>query len=337
MNKIRLHQKFFLASNSTATLGFSLLTNGFELNKCVQSPNYRLFQIPKKTGGYRQIMEPDMPLKTMQKNLSTLLQNLLEVPNSVHGFVKTTKGIPKHIKSNASQHLGKKWVYNIDIQNFFGSINATQVQQRFKQKPFEFSEEKSKYLALLVVFNKQLPAGAPSSPIISNMVCEAMDIAICDWVQAQNELEPTAQWCYTRYADDLTFSCNEALLPMHQIEIHKLLQQCGFERKVEKDRLFSHLQGQWVTGIKVNVKPNVDRRQIRKLRAILHNCRKHGLEISANRYLYHTETMLATEEDISRFLRILTGKIDHIGFVRGKEDNIYLNLKTQLNNLLVIN
>jgi RNA-directed DNA polymerase len=323
------HIKYFLDSIGKSELALSLLANENDLEQHIKFPDYQLFHIPKKSGGYRKIMEPESQLKELQRNVSAILQELVEVNMSAHGFVKTMYHEPRHIKSNASKHMGKKWVYNIDIKDFFGSINAVRVKQVFTQKPFNFSEEKSKYLALLLVYQQQLPAGAPSSPIISNMVCEALDNAFNQWVAYMNDLEADAQWCYTRYADDITFSTHTSILPMHLKEINKILLDFGFERNEKKDRLFSHLQAQWVTGIKVNTKPNLDRKYIRKLRAILHNCRAYGLTVAANKFLFETNDLLASKEDTERFKRILKGKIDHVGFVRGKDDGIYLNLKNQ--------
>lgn len=72
------------------------------------------------------------PLKSVQKILNEVLQYHYYYrykPANIHGFVVRPKGELKmcNIVSNAKTHVGKKYVLNIDLKDFFASI----LQSRF--------------------------------------------------------------------------------------------------------------------------------------------------------------------------------------------------------------
>ncbi|EDE2201483.1 RNA-directed DNA polymerase, partial [Listeria monocytogenes] len=164
---------------------------------------YYSFEIPKKSGGVRNIDAPKSELKALQKKLATSLTKYQEIlqkskrkaPNISHGFEKG-----KSIISNAKIHRNKKIVYNLDLENFFESFHFGRVRGFFeKNKDFELSTEVATIIAQLSCFNGALPQGAPSSPIITNFICRIMDMRIL-------KLAKNYKLDYTRYADDLTFS-----------------------------------------------------------------------------------------------------------------------------------
>ena len=122
-------------------------------------------------------------------------------PKCVHGFVKSPSNSKDKysILSNASQHVKKSFVINADIFRFFPSITGTMVKHVFLREPFNFDDNLASALALLCINKNWLPTGAPTSPIIANLVCLEMD----------KKLEKFASefgYTFTRYADDLTFS-----------------------------------------------------------------------------------------------------------------------------------
>ena len=88
-------------------------------------------------------------------------------------------------------------------------------------------------------------------------------------------------WTYTRYADDLTFSASGE--PSHKVgfflaRVRHLVADEGFAVNEAKTRVLRSGSAQLVTGIVVNQHPNLPRRQLRRLRAILHHAKSEGLE-----------------------------------------------------------
>ncbi len=171
----------------TSTLNYYLYTNH---NK------YKIFTIPKKTGGVRTISAPTRGLKRILKKLNFVLNLLYDQhpKASAHGFVHN-----KSIITNAKQHTKKKYVMNIDLKDFFPSVHFGRVKGLFQSSQFDFSEGISHILANLVTNEGVLPQGSPTSPILTNLIVRRMD--------AEMEMLAKKNKCvYTRYADDITFS-----------------------------------------------------------------------------------------------------------------------------------
>lgn len=297
-----------------------LKLNPLILNYHINKPIYYTFQIPKKSGGSRSICAPNEYLKEIQSKLNIYLQAAYFYikPKGVHGFVYNPySGIGKtFIVSNAQVHCNKKHVLNMDIKDFFPSITAKQVRDALTSAPLNMSDEVAVIIALLGTYKKTLPTGAPSSPILSNIVCLEMD----------KELE---EYCsrsglnYTRYADDLTFS-SDAMISSETINgLRDIITKRGFTLNEKKFRLISSKGKQVVTGLVVNKKVNVDRKYIRRLRAMLHSWEKMGVELAAAK---HFKATSLNSEDVSKFICRLQGQISFVGQVRGTDDNLYKKL-----------
>jgi RNA-directed DNA polymerase len=142
----------------------------YQLYKVPDDEKYTEFQIAKKTGGFRKISAPATSLKIIQQKLNQVLQNVYDVKASVHSFIPE-----KSIVTNAQVHVGQKYVFNIDLKDFFPSINFGRVRGMFLTPPYDLPEDVGTVLAQICCFNNQLPQGAPTSPIISNMICVKMD------------------------------------------------------------------------------------------------------------------------------------------------------------------
>jgi RNA-directed DNA polymerase len=321
-DKLGWRANAFLRAMNTHELASSLSCHNNRIDILIAHPEYRPFTIPKKSGGYREIKAPSDELKYTQKRLSWIFNKLYVAPEGVHGFVAKTELDTYSILSNARMHIGKKYVWNLDIESFFSSIPTQLVVNKLMEGPFCFEESKAKYISLLIVYQRQLPMGSPCSPVVSNMVCEKMDAQLNDFVKVQNELNPEANLAYTRYADDITFSSNVAFTTLQKAAVYFCLNQMGFTVNQKKERIQTHLQAQWVTGIKTNEKPNLNRKYIRNIRAALHQAREKGLAQAAQDYFKLEGS--ASPETIDRFLSVLRGKISHVGFVKGKEDAVYL-------------
>lgn len=100
-------------------------------------------------------------------------------------------------------HKNKRYILNIDLENFFNSFHFGRVMGYFnKNRYFNFDKKMSIIIAQLCCLNGALPQGAPTSPIISNLICRIFDYRIL-------KITKKYKLNYTRYADDLTFSTND--------------------------------------------------------------------------------------------------------------------------------
>jgi len=165
---------------------------------------YKIYTIPKRTSGKRVIAHPAKKLKLYQRTLITRLEPLLPVHDAAFAYKKNTG-----IKKNAQQHQKSRYLLKMDFQNFFHSITPELFFKIVKTHNIELTEE-DKYLLEQILFfcpskrtggNLILSIGAPSSPLISNVVLFFFDQALSEACKKQGVT-------YTRYADDITFSTN---------------------------------------------------------------------------------------------------------------------------------
>jgi RNA-directed DNA polymerase len=313
-------------------LDVSLKKLMYHARVCKPSAKYTNFNVAKKSGGQRIISAPATALKILQRKLNQVLTTVYEPKPSVHGF--TTD---RSVVSNAKIHAGAKFLLNVDLKDFFPSINFGRVRGLFMAKPYGLNADVATLLAQLAC-DGSLPQGAPTSPVISNMICAKMDA----------ELQRLAQrfHCrYTRYADDLSFSTFTNSFPKalarlvstpagEQLEVGSELEKViignGFAQNQEKVRLQTRQKRQQVTGLTVNEFPNVTRRYVSQLRAMLHAWETFGLE--------NAQTEFLTKYDQKRrnpmlpppsFVRVVKGKLDFLRMVRGKDDSQYIKLLRQ--------
>ena len=284
---------------------------------------YCQYKIKKKTGGERIISAPVEALKTVCQKLNFHLNEIYSeyLPQSAQGFVYNRNTI-----TNAKKHLHKKYVLNIDIEDFFGSINTGRVMGLFKTHPFLFSKPQASILAGLVTHKNSLPQGSPCSPVISNMICLRLDKELTFLAQSKG-------WVYTRYADDITISSNnlnddlaiavgQGFIPGKRIV--KIINDNGFVINKKKTRLANPFQSKWVTGVKVNENTNVSRKLIRQVRAILNAWEVYNHE---NAQIYFNRFYKGQERNIAAVVR---GKINYIGDVKSKTNLIYIRLYNRL-------
>ena len=324
LTKNEYYAFLFLNLNHGKALSKFLKSNISYIQALINNPEYNTFQIPKKKGGFREIQAPDTKLKNIQKNLSFFLQSyyLLIKPHCVHGFFSNLRNYSysNNIVSNALPHTAKKYVLNIDLKDFFTNISARMLLKMFMSELFQFPENLATGLTLLTTFKGFLPTGAPTSPILSNFICMQMDIELEKFC-ALNNIN------YTRYADDLTFSMNEKFND-EMLDIISIINRNGFFINEKKLRILSKFRKQVVTGIVVNEKVNVDRKYIKKVRAMLHDLKVNGLEAAAKNHFKCLEN--PSEKITNRFLFRLSGYIDFIGNVRSKNDFLYIKYKNEL-------
>lgn len=241
---------------------------------------YTDFQIKKRSGGLRTISAPIPELKKLQKHLAHLLEDCVTEINSTRGIKKSlSHGFRrKHsIMTNAAAHRGRRYVFNIDLQDFFGTINFGRVWRFFeKHREFQLDSAVARTIAQIACHNKVLPQGSPCSPAISNLIGHVLDIHMA-------QLAAKVGCHYSRYADDLTFSSNKKEFPAliatrigdttqwsPGTKLIREIRRCGFELNSAKTRMQFKDFRQDVTGVIVNAKVNVRTEYVKNVRAMVH-------------------------------------------------------------------
>lgn len=320
-------------SELSAILGVKLGTFFSVLNQLKNNQGYSNFNILKKHGGMREISAPNSLIKFMQKNLKDYLQSHYNIHSCAMGFKSGSSNV-----LNASRHIKPNWCLNIDLKDFFPSINFGRVYGLFMAQPFCASKKIATALAILTCHNNTLPQGAPSSPLISNLIAFSLDNKLLALARENH-------CCYTRYADDITFSSNSKYIPKNIAifdenvkkwyvgsELQKIVEENGFSVNNGKTRLLNKNQRQEVTGIVVNQKPNLPREYYRELRSIFHQIKTKGLIETAKRN--HTIFNHCKDEQASNLISYINGKMAYYKTVVGESNNCYNNLCKAYNKLI---
>ena len=285
------------------------------------------FTLPKKDGSNRTIEAPQGVLKTVQRRLATYLLALYGSRSTVHGF---SSG--KSIITNARVHVGRAFVFNIDLSDFFNSIHFGRVYGLFAKSPYRFSPSVARVLTQLCCFKGRLPQGAPTSPIVSNLVCAQLD--------TQLKLLARKHKCrYTRYADDITFSSAETTFPTELAmntgdkwqpseTVEAIIKKSVFSINPTKTRMQRRSNRQSVTGLVVNRKVNIERRYLQSVRGMLRAFERDGVAEADKRWReeYRVRQTLVKKD----FLSTLVGRVAYIGQVKGWDSHAYLRLCQRL-------
>ena len=222
-------------------------------------------------------------------------------------------------------------LFGLDLKDFFPSINFGRVYGMFQARPYQLPQRVATILAQLCCYGNYIPQGAPTSPVISNMICSKLD----------GELQRFARIIrcnYTRYADDITFSSTLDKLSEDLIKetadgfilgdtLVRYIETNGFLINKAKVRLQRSNLHQEVTGITVNKTPNVNRRYVRQLRAMIHAWQKFGYK---NAQREHQKRYRTRHRNPSRppvnFSNVVAGKLNYLRMVRGAEAPVYQRL-----------
>jgi RNA-directed DNA polymerase len=287
--------------------------------------HYVSFTVPKKSGGTRTLSAPHRKLAAAQQWALANVVGRLPCVEAAHGFIPGRSTL-----TNARPHAGKAMVVNMDLEGFFPSISFPRVRSVFQR--LGYSPAVATILALLctecprkqVVYDgktyhvatgpRGLPQGACTSPDLSNQVARRLDKRL-------SGLAAKLGLTYTRYADDLTFSGNDELtsrVGYLMARVRHIAREEGFTVNERKTRVLRRNAAQKVTGLVVNDRPGVARKEVRRLRAILHRARTEGLD-AQNR------------EGRPNFRAWLQGKIAYVSMARPE---VGARLKEQLRAVL---
>ena len=342
----KLKAKFYNLSNRSSVAGMlEIPEKSLRYFLYAKKPEnlYCSFTVPKKNGKPREINAPNKELKAIQRKLAYILNLVYHIKPSAYGFVQG-----KGIKENAKKHVKKKVILNIDLKDFFSQIHFGRVRGMLISKPYSIGVEAATVIAQLACYDGKLPQGAPSSPILTNMICSPLDTQL-------TRLAKKYGLVYTRYADDITFSNYNHNLPKAIIkgeldnlvlgrELEKVLKKNSFTVNPEKIFLNNCTVRQEVTGLVVNKFPNIKREYIKELRAIIHNCSKEGIYETAQEYIVkghcrnkyiidNRDNLKYKNKIIFWFKSVLKGKVNFIQDIRGSEDYIFLKYAKELNQL----
>lgn len=262
-------------------LGYTAKGLAYVIHGIPDATKYTDFPIKKRSGGTRTISAPVPELKRLQKHLAQLLNDCIAESDASRGVKNTlSHGFrPKHsIMTNAMQHRKHRYVFNVDLHDFFGTINFGRVWRFLeKNREFKLNSTVARTIAQIACHNGKLPQGSPCSPVLSNLIAHMVDISMV-------QLAARTKCYYSRYADDLTFSTNEKNFPLliatritdstewvASPRLIREIRRCGFELNTAKTRMQFKSHRQDVTGIVVNSKVNVPSEYVRNVRAMA-NC-----------------------------------------------------------------
>lgn len=438
--KIQSKEDFLQLLNDVKPMIYGVKTVPFELKQITWYSNPRLrgnryaeFKIKKKSGGDRTIHSPVNGLKAIQKTLSFILQCVFDPHEAATGFVRN-----RSIVDNARIHAGSRYVYNIDLKDFFQSIDQARVWKCLQLLPFNLTKEstvKPKYMKwedfkreklktdkpvtanpgngrmfirtpsgiILIASNfdatkekfvirgdnrlvtkegvslkgtlwltnhipsanrlavaniiaalcctemdverrneqgdwimvrrNVLPQGAPTSPVITNIICQRLDYLLAGTAKRFGLK-------YSRYADDITFSSDHNVYnPESDFvkELQRIITDQGFHVRESKTRLQKETYRQEVTGLLVNEKVNVQKRYIKQLRLWLYYWERYGYDRA---YGFFIRQYLTDKGHIKKgnpdMASVISGKLDFLKMVKGGDSEMYLNLKARFAILIPI-
>lgn len=270
-------------------LSFNLNESPKQLNFFVKNKRkvYVTYKLKKKRGGFRTIDAPIKKLKVTQRWILNNILYKLEVSDHVHGFIPE-----RSIATNAQIHVKQELTMGIDLKDFFPSIKFNRIKGFFKG--VGYNEDVSTILAELCTFKWRLPQGAPTSPMISNLIASNLDIRLARFCKKKNLL-------YSRYADDITISGGK-VLPRYKTLIFRIINEEGFKINYEKVRIQGRGSRQLVTGLVVNDKVSIGRKKKRTIKSVVHKISENG-SIEAN------------ETDNPFFKEIVYGWLSYINVV----------------------
>jgi len=235
------------------------------IEQIAESASQRYHVYPLVMGTKKRWIEaPDAELKLIQRKLLDRVLYRSAPTKWAHGFVRG-----RSIVTGAEPHVGRKWVVNLDIKDFFPSVTRRQVARCIE--PVCETVAEIELIANLVTRRGRLPQGAPTSPHLANLVVRRMDARLAG-------LAETNGWNYTRYADDMSFSGDTA--PEAIIKTATtIVRQSGFGLSAEKTQIRGQHQRQCVTGLTVNERVAISKTQRRLLRSMLHKLEVNGVSV----------------------------------------------------------
>ena len=320
--------------SSDHMFSFSIKQLSYYCNPNNLRGRYSHFSIPKKSGGQRSISAPSSGLAHILYYVNVMLKAVYQPSDYAMGFAEG-----RNVVDNASRHIGQNYVFNTDLENFFPSIEQPRVWKRFQLPPFNFNQQIASVLAGLCCIKEKkengefiyvLPQGAPTSPLITNAICDSLDRKL-------SGLARRFGLHYSRYADDITFSS------MHNVyhengefisELKRIIESQGFHINNKKTRLQKFGQRQEDTGLTVSNRVNTSREYVAEIRNLLHIWEKYGYNEAYKRFYPHYKKNKGHVKKGEPMLEhVLYGKLQYLKMVKGEKDPVYSALQARYNRL----
>ena len=254
--------------------------------------HYHYRVMAKRSGSLRLIESPKGRLKGLQRRILRYILERIPAHPAAHGFAKG-----RSIRTFAEPHAGRRVVLRMDLKDFFPSITRVRVQALFRTAGYpelvadllggicaniaprhvwngaeELAGRKELCEARELYARPHLPQGAPTSPALANLCAFRLDCRLAG-------LARSAGAVYTRYADDLAFSGDEAFergVERFSAHVAAILLEEGFTPQFRKTRIMRQGVRQRLAGLVVNRQVNVSRAEVDRLKAILTNCVRQG-------------------------------------------------------------
>ena len=316
---------------------FDMKQLNFYCNPNNTKGRYSEFDIPKKSGGVRHISAPRRGLMSLLTYMKMILDAYYTPDSAAMGFVTG-----RSIVDNAQCHVRQNYVQNLDLKDFFPSIQQARVWKRLQLKPFCFSQELAGVIAGLCCMKVTgldgkaefvLPQGAPTSPILTNAICESLDRKL-------RGLARRLGLNYSRYADDITFSSKHYVYGKggdFMKELRQIIEGQHFTINEKKTRLQKSKHHQEVTGLVVSDKVNVSRRYVRELRSILYMWERYGYQATYVRFYGHYKQEKGYIKKGEPCLEnVLEGKLEYLKMVKGAKDSTYQTLRRRFDSLCAV-
>lgn len=148
---------------------------------------YKRWQIPKKSGGTRNLISPPDSLKRFQNEIEKFLSPYVDTIIARGGIKKQDR--VKAVEFIRQSHL----VIKLDIKDCYPSIKKSRIIQKLQS--ISFSHKYAVVFAEIITLDNCLPQGSPCSLCVANLVLNELDYSII-------QLLPSKTKCF-RWVDDI--------------------------------------------------------------------------------------------------------------------------------------
>ncbi|RHP92286.1 RNA-directed DNA polymerase [Eisenbergiella sp. OF01-20] len=278
---------------------------------------YTIFEIPKKDScNTRKIYAPNYALKILQR---WILENILyKIECSEYAFAfKRDMGSP--LKKNALVHKEHVFLLEMDLENFFHSIKRQRIVYLFSN--LGYNVPISNWLANICTYEDILPQGSVTAPYLSNLVCLQLDKRIAKYCSKRDIV-------YSRYADDITFSCsNKAVIKSIYGTIKKIIESEHFTINQKKTRFIGKSSRKSVTGVIIdNDCIKAPKEYKRLVRCLIHRAIISGDYSNINRIRGYIAYISSIEDDYMQKV------VKYINTFKTKRDVIFLDSTVEMFN-----
>lgn len=301
--------------------------------------SYSVFAITKRSGELRFIHAPTNTLLKIQRYINRrILSRLVPHHSSFAYYYK------RNTLQCVSHHLGAKTILKYDLKDFFFHINEKNIYDIFLS--LGYLEAVSFYLARLCTTTKLpreliayvrespyqqdfsrrvgvLPQGAPTSPMLSNLVAYKLDQELFSFSLSQ-------KMTYTRYADDIIISsCDKLSLDLIKTihrEVNKIVKHNHFKLNKSKSRVVKKGSRMILLGLGIDgEQPRIMRSRRKKIETFLYSIERHGWAAAARFYKFNTEI---------GFFNYLQGQISYVQSIDKALGNRYKDQFIRLSELI---